>query len=194
MNANLGYGYINSGSARAVQAEFMIENGQNPSELLATAESEAEKARQMSDEFFEAYEVLGQVHLIRARQLMQKGKSPLTEFDASRKMYEKSVQINSSYGMSYLGLIQTYRWEVEWWKDKPDSAQTAARAGLDWVRKARDQKIVDATLDALEGVLQSKLARNSQANQLLEKAIKTNPLLKREYEKYLISSSAQALQ
>ena len=50
-----------------------------------TAESEAEKARQMSDEFFEAYEVLGQVHLIRVRQLMQKARSPLKEFERCTK-------------------------------------------------------------------------------------------------------------
>ena len=109
-------------------------------------------------------------------------------------MYGKSIELNGLYANSYIGMLQTYRWEIEWWKEKPESAQTAARAGLDWVHKARDQKIVDANLDALEGVFQLKLARNSQANQLLEKAIKTNPLLKREYEKYLISSSAPSPQ
>ena len=91
-------------------------------------------------------------------------------------------------------MLQTYRWEIEWWKDKPELAQAAAQAGLEWVRKSRDRKIADANLDALEGVFQLKLARNSQANQLFEKAIKTNPLLKREYEKYFISSSVPAQQ
>jgi serine/threonine protein kinase len=193
LNPKLGYGYINSGSALTVHAEYMIENGQDPTEVLKQAESQAEKGRQLSDEFFEAYEILGQVHLIRGRQLMQKGRSPITEFDDSRKMYEKSIQINALYATSYIGLIQTYRWEIESAKNKTE-AQAAAQAGLEWVRKARDQKIVDATLDALEGVFQLTLANNSQATQSLQKAIKTNPLLKREYEKYIISSSTPAQQ
>ncbi|HEY7161302.1 MAG TPA: hypothetical protein VH815_08580, partial [Acidobacteriota bacterium] len=67
LNPKLGYGYINAGSALTVQAEYMIENGKDPAEVLKKAESQAENGRQLSDEFFEAYEVLGQVHLIRAR-------------------------------------------------------------------------------------------------------------------------------
>lgn len=194
LNPKLGYGYINSGSALAVQAEYMIENGQDPTEVLKRAESQAEKGRQLSDEFFEAYEVLGQVHLIRARQLMQKGRSPVMEFDDSRKMYEKSIQINALYATSYIGLIQTYRWEIEWWKNKPDAAQAAANVGLSWIRKAKEQKIVDANLDALEGLFQLSLGKNSEGIQLVQKAIKANPLLKQQYEKYLTSSSAPAQQ
>jgi hypothetical protein len=188
LNPKLGYGYINAGSALAVQAEYMIENGQDPTEVLKQAESQAEKGRQLSDEFFEAYEILGQVHLIRGRQLMQKGLSPITEFEESRKMYEKSIQINALYGTSYIGLIQTYRWEIEWRKDKRNAAQAAANVGLNWIRKAKEQKIVDANLDALEGVFQLTLGKNSEAAQSLQKAIKANALLKREYEKYLEGS------
>jgi eukaryotic-like serine/threonine-protein kinase len=194
LNPQLGYGHINSGSALAVQAEYMIENGQDPTEVLKRAESEAEKGRQLSDEFFEAYEVLGQVHLIRARQLMLKQRSPVTEFEDSRKMYEKSIQINSLYATSYIGLLQTYRWEIEWWKNKPDAAQASANVGLDWVRKTREQKIVDPNLDALEGVFQLALGKSSDGNGSLQKAIKANSLLKQQYEKYLTSSSTPAQQ
>ena len=176
LNPKLGYGHINAGSAWAVQAEFMIENGKDPTEVLKSAESQAENGRQLSDEFFEAYEVLGQVHLIRARQLMLKKKSfPLTEFEDSRKMYEKSIQINALYGTSYIGLIQTYRWEIEWWKDQPELAQTAARTGLDWVHKARGQKIVDANLDALEGVFQLTLGKNFWQPNLFKRQSKRMP-------------------
>ena len=192
LNADLNFTYVNLASALIMQADHKLQENQNPLNELKQAQENLEKALRTADDFYEAHRVTGEVHILEARYAISKRRSPIKELLSARKAISESLRINPLDSMSYVAMAQSYRWEAVY---DPELATKAATTGLEWIQKAREKKITDARIVALEGFFYLVLQRNDRkyaeaASESLAKALQMNPLLKTEYAPYLDEANA----
>ena len=192
LNAELNFTYVNLASALLLRADYKIQTNQNPTIELTQAQQNLEKALLTADDFYEAHRVIGELHLLEARYSISKRRSPLKELLSARKEISESLRINPLDALSYVAMAQSYRWEAVY---DPKLAATAATTGLEWIQKAREKKISDARITALEGFFYLMLERTDRkyagaASESLTKALQINSLLKTEYAPYLDEANA----
>jgi serine/threonine-protein kinase len=190
LNAELNFIFINMATASRMMGEYKILTNQDPAAELKEAEQNLQKALQSSEDFYEAHRSLGEIHILKARHELLQKRSPSEKLISARKAISESLRINPLDAISYVDMAQTYRWEA---LSNEKLGQQAAEAGLDWIQKSKEKKLMDARLIALEGLFSLIQARHDQdpkkrasvAVEFLEKAVKMNPLLKTEYTPFL---------
>ena len=143
-----------------------------------------------------AYSNLGDVERINAEWTIKQEQSPVAYFDAARKAYLKSIECNKEEPQTYRSVAEVYHREAQWQIEQKQSAEASIAKGLQWVEKSSDMSAENPYTIALQGALfllkaktKNNLAERAQyassATNAIEKAIKINPLLKKEYEPLL---------
>jgi hypothetical protein len=148
---------------------------------------------------------LGYTELINGQWAIKQGQSPVPNFDAARKAYLESIERNKEEPESYRSIAYVYRLQAEWEFQQKRSAKDSVAKGFDWIDKTLKMSKDDPDGIAVQGALFLVKARSennseqrshevSSATELLEKAIKSNSLLQKEYGPLLDQARSMQVQ
>jgi len=184
----IGYDY-------ACVADFLVSKGKDPANQLNEARKFLNQSSQIDASYYMPHTNLGYTDLINGQWAIKQGQSPLSFFDAARKSYLKSIERNKEEPETYRFIAYLYRIQAEWELQQKRSAKDSIAKGFEWIDKALKMNKEDPDSIAVQGALFLAKARTEEkseqrkdadsAAELLEKAIKANSFLKKEYQPLL---------
>jgi tetratricopeptide (TPR) repeat protein len=180
------------GSAYGELAQYQVSQDQDPSKTLELSRAALNKSISIDPSNYEPYTFLGRAETIAAQWAIQKGASPVSYFQAAEKALRKSLELNDQEGSTFQVLAILYKTEAEWMQQQKRPAIKSIHNGLRNVDKVLSLTPNDPEALTLQGtflLLQSQEVKDPsaratsvrQAQSSLQKGLKINPWLEREY-------------
>jgi serine/threonine-protein kinase len=124
------YAYFNTAGLRLVEAEYLVDKGDDPTTALAEASQaiDADLARSKApDPDILAYRSSG--HVVAARWAMKRKLSPAAAFAAADAAMKRAEELDATTGYVVAGRIELERWRAEWLiEEGRDATAALARA------------------------------------------------------------------
>jgi eukaryotic-like serine/threonine-protein kinase len=185
----IGYDYV-------CIADFLVSKGKDPSNELNEARKFFKQSSDIDSSYYMPHTNLGYTEIVNGQWAIKQGQSPVSYFDAARKAYLTSIERNKEEPESYRSIAYIYRLQAEWELQQKRSAKDSIAKGFEWIDKTLKMSKDDPDSIAIQGALflaKARTENNSEqskrdadsAAELLEKAIKSNSFLKKEYEPLL---------
>jgi eukaryotic-like serine/threonine-protein kinase len=184
------------GSIYYYMANYEFQKENDPTSLLEQSRSSLHKSIEIDSANYEPFGYLGRDETLAARWAMKSGKSPAGFFQAGRKSFQKSIELNAEEAGFYQLYADLLRREAEWFQSQKQSANEPISTGLQMIKKALDLDPTAAEGYALEGAFYLLKAENekdkntrsdliTKSKASLEHALKLNRWLKKEYQPIL---------
>ncbi len=185
----IGFSHIKLGDSR-------VSAGKDPTNELNEGRKFLKQSIQIDASYYMPNTNLGYLEIVNAQWAIKQGQSPVVYFDAARKAYLKSIELNKEEPESYQSIAYVYRLQAEWELQQKHSAKDSIAKGFEWIDKSLKMSKDDPDSIAVQGALFLARARTENkseqsrrdadsAAEILEKAIKSNSFLKKEYQPLL---------
>jgi eukaryotic-like serine/threonine-protein kinase len=176
--------------------DYQSSIGKDPVNELNEARKFLQQSIQIDSSYYMPNTNLGYLETVNAQWAIKQGQFPLANYDAARKAYLKSIELNKEEPESYQSMAYVYRMQAEWELQQKRSAKDSIAKGFEWIDKALKMNKEDPDSIATQGALflvKARSENNSDQNkrdaasavELLQKAIKANSFLKKEYQPLL---------
>jgi len=174
------------------QALHGLQHAVDPSAALEKARRALREAATTAPDDFQTNQDLGWIELLSARATMQRGSSPATHFARSLEALQRSAGTNAGDAETFVVLAELYRWKAESQKGRSAESLGSIRLGIESADRALAIKPTCTDAMAAKGALLLQRARLTKtttdigaAHSLLSEALRTNPLLRPEYQAVL---------
>ncbi len=183
---SIGYMHIS-------MADYLVSKDKDPGADLKEGRKFLLQASQIDEKYYMPYSNMGYAESVNARWAVKEGISPLPHYDAARKAYLKSIECNKGEPATYGGMAEMYQSEAKWLIEQRRPAKASIEKGLKWIEKSLKMNADDPGTIAIQGelfLLQARIETDPAARKrsavsavtALEKAIKLNSQLKKEYD------------
>ncbi|HVR96248.1 MAG TPA: protein kinase [Thermoanaerobaculia bacterium] len=195
-------GHYNLGYTQRSLALALLERGEDPAPALQAAEASLQEALRLNPADADSFLEQGRCDLVAARWAARQKRDPEPLLQKAGQALARAETLNPSGAEIFLTQAMAQRYRAEWELSQGRRPQQAIREGLSRIAKAQAINPEEARYLAMKGALHHLAARletdptrrseqESQAVVALEKALKMNPLLKREYGAILAESQRQ---
>lgn len=192
-NPNYALAWANLGSTLRSQAVALADTGRDPAPRLAEARGAFKAAFAINPDIFWAWSELAETELVAARWALATGASPASFLAAAHEAAERALALNPRSAESHHTAARLWLAEAEWRQRQRSDVGTAVAAGLREVAQALDINPRRPDTLAVRGALRLVLARQKRPDVAalrlavadLHAALETNPLLRRDYGRYL---------
>lgn len=192
VNPRYAYGPYNLAYTYRLLGQALLERGEDPAPALASARSYVEHSLRLNPDDADTFLERGRIELIAARHAMRKGRDPHPALQAASTDLARAEMLNRSAPAIYLtqALVEHCRAEHE--LNRGNRPEGSVRRGLEQAGKALAINPEDAPGFAARGALLHLASRLEtdparrrdqavRAAESLRRAIRINPLLKKEY-------------
>lgn len=198
-NPNYAYAWANLGTTLRSQAVVELEAGRSPDSLLGEARSAFRSACAVNSEIYWAWSEQVETELAAARVAMGRSQSPAEAVASARQALARAIGLNPRSAETHHTAARLNLLEAEWSIRDGRSPSAAVAAGLREVEAALainpqrpDTLAVRGALRLVLGQAASPGSRASleRARADLRSALDANPLLRRDYGRYLDAADA----
>ncbi|HEX3528011.1 MAG TPA: protein kinase [Thermoanaerobaculia bacterium] len=178
------YGPYNLAYAERLLAEALVQRGEDPAPALRAANAQIAAAFKINPDDSDTWLEQARVRLIEARWAERRKQNPAPALEQADAALQHAEAVNPGAPAIYLAEAQVQRQRAETALARGGDPRDALRLGLDRLDKALAIHPDEPEALALRGTLTTLTARRETAAQAgadLEKAIRLNPLLQREY-------------
>jgi predicted Ser/Thr protein kinase len=187
------YGAYNLALTEKDRALARLDRGQDPAPALAAARAHVDESLRINPTDADNFLEQARLHLISARWALRQKRAPDLDLDQADSALAKAEALNPGSPEIFQAQAESARYRAEAALAGNGRPQEAIRRGLDRLARALSIRPEDARSLALHGALwqlaahaETDPARRAEASARaaasLEKALRLNPLLQREYE------------
>ncbi len=180
----------------------LLERGEDPTPALRAAEASLEEALRLNPSDADTFLEQGRCEIVAARWSARQKRNPGPTLQKAGQTLARAETLNPGGPEIYLTQAMVQRYRAEWELDHGGLPRQAIGEGLSRIAKAQAINPEEARYLALKGLLHHLAARmetdpgrrsehEGQAAAALEKALKMNPLLRREYGGILAESQRE---
>jgi len=184
--------HYNLGDVWLLEARWLLDRGQDPGGKLELARLQYAQALQINPRNAQSLSRVGQSWLLAARWALGRGRAAGPDLAEAGKSFAQAIQLNQKDSDIFTHYADFHRWVAESSLRAALPAETELAAGQAKAAKALELNPANARAIGLQGALAELEARAvadpgrrsaalTRARQLLEEALRQNPLLKREF-------------
>lgn len=192
VNPRYAYGPYNLAYTYRLLAQGLQARGEDPAPALASAREQAEASLRINPDDADTFLEQGRIELIAARQAMREGEDPGPALKAATSALERAEALNRTAPAIYLAQALVEHCRAEHAMAQGGRPEAGVRRGLERADRALAINPEDAPGFAARGALLHLAARLEtdparrreqavRAAESLRKAIRLNPLLRKEY-------------
>lgn len=184
--------HYNLGYTQRSLALALLERGEDPTPALRAAEASLDEALRLNPSDADTFLEQGRCEIVAARWSARQKRDPGPILRKAGQALARAEALNPGGPEIYLTQAMVQRYRAEWDLGRGGRPRQAVREGLSRIARAQAINPEEARYLALKGVLHHLASRletdpgrrkehERQAAAALEKALKMNPLLRREY-------------
>jgi serine/threonine-protein kinase len=190
----IGYDHV-------LMADFLVSKGKDPTSELNEGRKFLKEASKVDANYYMPNTNLGYAEIVNGDWAIKQGQSPIAFYEAARKAYLKSIELNKEEPETYRSIAEVYSKQAEWEIQQKRPANDSIAKGLELVGKSLKMGGENPDGLAIQGalfLLQAKISNTSEervryasaAVTAFEKALKSNSLLRKDYEPRLKEAKA----